>query len=141
MGRELMMQYFILGILLSSLFSTICLLIYDSHEKQIWEILSGGIFTWLICVFGKVIYFLNNFIKYYNLKSLLKCPDGEIRYIDFKRVDNYRSSHTEYDFAEYSMDLMDKYPKTLWTIKGFRDYPNVRYSPKIVWKDFNPIEH
>lgn len=135
------MKYFILGILLSSLFSTVCLLIYDSNEKQIWEILSGGIFTWFICSLGKLIYTIKESMKYHNLKSLLKCPDGEIRYINFKHVDDFIMSHKGYDFVNYGIDLLDKYPKTLWNIKGLGDYPNVRYSPKTVWKDFNPIEH
>lgn len=76
------MKYIIIGILIGSLFSTICLLIYDSNNKQIFEILSGGIFIWIICGIGKVFFEIKEHLKFHNVRSLLKCPDNKMRYVN-----------------------------------------------------------
>lgn len=61
-----------------------------------------------------------------------------------KKVDEYMFNHDRYNFVtsyDYKNNLKNKYPYTLWgEFINFHDVPNMRYYPKSVWNNFEPIK-
>jgi len=137
------MSQIICGILIASAFATICNIIssYSKKHEDEWIIIGGGFFSWIL--YG-ALFILESFckdIKFHNLKSVLKCPDGKLRYISYKLVDGFIYLHNGYCFANYK-DLLDEYDKKLWN-KEYRNFDgsvNVRYCPKKVWKNYEQIK-
>lgn len=133
------MKMFILGFLLMSFFAFLAVAAFD-NDKTTRGVIFSGPFSWVVFL----VIFINNklrrYLKFRNVRSLLVCPDGWIRYIDSKKADTMRGCvDRKYDFPRFN-----KHPE--WDVndwaKHFRplhDCGNVRYAPKKVWSQYPPI--
>lgn len=122
---------FILGILIMSTISTIGIIVCNNKNED-YGVLFMGPTAW-VC--DKITYY----IKYYNVRTLLVCPDGEIRYVDDRLADILTECEDrEYHFPEFSKhpewDANDWKKDFVWCGIG-----NMRYSPKKVWSQYEPI--
>ena len=129
---------FILGILIMSTIATIGFIIfYDKNEDYITFFMGPVAWVLILVVWAcdKITYY----IKYYNVRTLLVCPDGEIRYIDDRLADIL----TECEDREYHFPEFSKHPE--WNVNDWeKDFVwccigNMRYSPKKVWSQYEPI--
>lgn len=124
----------IITILIYSLLLTINILIKDwkGYDISIGDIILSGIFTWIIMLVNLTIRKIPKIRKGMKYKSLIEDENGNIFYCNSNKVDdileNTNMKFTNKDFDEYF-----KY----WNKKfcSFRK-PNVRYAPKIIWKQF-----
>ena len=93
---------FILGILIMSTIATIGFIIfYDKNEDYITFFMGPTAWVLILIVWAcdKITYY----IKYYNVRTLLVCPDGEIRYVNDKLADILTECEDrEYHFPEFS---------------------------------------
>ena len=128
----------LIGITLMSLIATIGFTIAENKgDENIIVFFLGPAFLilWIIVV---ILRYILKFIRYYNLRSLLVCPDGKIRYCKPQHADKFRLSETEeYDFPAFK-DL--SVSVDLWK-EEYRNFEiaNMRYCPKEVWKAYEPI--
>lgn len=131
------MIYFILGILLMSLFATIGVYLID--DGYTFAPLLMGPIAWTVCIFILLYDKITHYLKYRNVRSLLICPDGKIRYIKDQLADTMR----ECEDRKYDFPTFVEYPE--WNVNDwnkdfvFLDIGNVRYAPKKVWKQYEPI--
>ena len=132
---------FILGILLMSLFSFFAVLSFDNESDKLGMILSGPI-TWALVSCFFFLTKTRDYFKFCNVRSLLVCPDGKIRYINDKKADTMRECIDK----EYTYPDFYNYPE--WNVndwaKHFRPYHdcgNVRYAPKKVWTQYEQISN
>ena len=122
---------FILGILIMSTIATVGFIIFCDKNEDYMVLLMGPV-AWAC---DKITYY----IKYYNVRTLLVCPDGEIRYVNDKLADVLiECEDREYHFPEFS-----KHPE--WNVNDWKkDFVwcgigNMRYTPKKVWSQYEPI--
>lgn len=133
------MTTFILGFLLMSLFSFFAVLAFDNESDKLGMILSGPI-TWALVSCFFFLTKTRDYFKFCNVRSLLVCPDGQIRYINDKKADTMVGCiDKEYRFPDFRQhpewDVND------WAkhFRSFRDHGNVRYAPKKVWSQYEKI--
>lgn len=129
---------FILGILIMSTISTIGFIIFCDKNEDYMVLLMGPV-AWVLILVVWACDKITYYIKYYNVRSLLVCPDGEIRYVNDKLADVLiECEDREYNFPEFS-----KHPE--WNVNDWKkDFVwcgigNMRYSPKKVWSQYEPI--
>lgn len=132
-----MLQGFIIGVFIMSMFATIGILLMDNGHDH--AILFCGPVTWIVAVIAYCSIKFNHWITYHNVRSLLICPDDKIRYIKDQLADTMRECKDRvYEFPnfndhpEWNVNDWDK--KFVWCNIG-----NVRYVPKKVWKQYGPI--
>lgn len=129
---------FILGILIMSTISTIGFIIFCDKNEDYMVLLMGPV-AWVLILVVWACDKITYYIKYYNMRSLLVCPDGEIRYVNDKLADVLiECEDREYHFPEFS-----KHPE--WNVNDWKkDFVwcgigNMRYAPKKVWSQYEPI--
>ena len=129
---------FILGILIMSTISTIGIIVCNNKNEDCGVLFMGPTaWVWLLVIWvcDKITYYN----KYHDVRSLLVCPDGKIRYVNDKLADVLiECEDREYHFPEFS-----KHPE--WNVNDWKkDFVwcgigNMRYSPKKVWSQYEPI--
>lgn len=132
------MKMFILGFLLMSVFSFIGLLLFDNNKEDIGIIFSGPV-SWIVVLVCWIDSKLRRYLKFRNVRSLLVCPDGWIKYIDDKKADTMRGCvDRKYDFPDF--DNHPEWDANDWA-KHFVNFRcgNVRYAPKKVWSQYEKI--
>jgi hypothetical protein len=116
--------------------TTLGMAIKDKTNKEVGLITCGPV-IWVIALVYAINFYLVRFIKGSKVKSLIQCPDGKIRHCNRNKVDYIRQVEG-YDFPRFK-DV--GYPASLWEEKHQRLLEaNVRYTPKRVWKHFEPID-
>lgn len=134
------MTMFILGFLLMSFFAFLALAAFDNDKTTRGVILSGP-FSWVVFL----VIFINNklrrYLKFRNVRSLLVCPDGDIRYINDKKADTMREcADKKYDFPDFNT-----HPE--WNVKDWNKWfaffgcGNMRYTPKKIWTQYEQISN
>lgn len=129
---------FILGILIMSTISTIGFIIFCDKNEDYMVLLMGPT-AWVLILVVWACDKITYYIKYYNVRTLLVCPDGEIRYVDDRLADIL----TECEDREYHFPEFSKHPE--WNVNDWKkDFVwcgigNMRYSPKKVWSQYEPI--
>lgn len=132
------MKEFILGILLMSLFSFLAILAFDNELGKLGLALSGPI-SWVVVLLLFCLSKVKDYLKFHNVRSLLICPDGEIRYINDRKAD------TMCNCIDKKYSFPDFYDHPEWDAKDWNNCfifikcGNVRYAPKKVWKQYEPI--
>lgn len=129
---------FILGILIMSTIATIGFVIFcDKNEDYITFFMGPVAWVLILVVWAcdKITYY----IKYYNVRTLLVCPDGEIRYVNDKLANVLiECEDREYNFPKFKdhpeWDVNDWKKDFVWCGIG-----NMRYTPKKVWSQYEPI--
>ena len=139
------MLMFIFGLLTMSLISTIGLLLQDKRGYLFGEgieycIIGGPIWA-VIYLFDLLIKFILDSHRKRNVKSLVICPDNQIRYVDFKNANYLIYNLDGYKFPKF-VDLNED--ENLWGKNDRFSFAgehggNVRYCPKEVWKKYQPI--
>ena len=134
------MTMFILGFLFMSFFSTVAMLAFDNQLEKVATVFAGPVF-WLVLLFNFTIIKVKNYLKFQNVRSLLICPDGQIRYINDKKADTMREcADKKYDFPDFNT-----HPE--WNVKdwnkwfAFFDCGNMRYTPKKIWTQYEQISN
>ena len=133
------MTTFILGSLLMSLFSFFAILAFDNESDKLGVILSGPI-AWIVVLLFFFLTKLKKYFKFHNVRSLLICPDGVIRYINDRKADIMLSCiDREYTFPDFYDN--PEWDANDWAkdFRPFHDYGNVRYAPKKVWSKYEKI--
>jgi len=137
------MKIFIAGFLLMSVFSTISILLFDKNSDSILGVIFSGPVSWLLAFIAFIYREINHWIIYHDVRALLICPDGKIRYIKPNKVETMRDcADREYEFPDWKdFNGKEKWNISDWKIRwqdiGYT--ANVRYSPKKVWKKYEPI--
>lgn len=127
----------LISVLGYSLLITINNIVKDlgSGEYMNWDdFILGGIFTWLIWFTTFIVRKAKRLKKRSKYKSLIKDSEGNIYWVDFEKVDKILEDETlDFKFTEGKQffEFYDYWDKSMC----FRG-PNVRYAPKIVWKQF-----
>ena len=131
------MLCFIIGVLFMSLCASIGALLLDKGYD--FAFLLMGPIAWIILIVALIYNILSHYLRYHNVRSLLVCPDGEIRYIKHELVDVMRNCNDrDYEFpnfkehAEWDTDEWDK--RFVCLGRG-----NMRYVPKKIWNEYDPI--
>ena len=132
-----MWQGFIIGILVMSTFATIGILLMDNGHD--YAILFCGPVMWIVAVAAYCSRKFNHWATYHDVRSLLVCPDGKIRYIKDQLADTMRECNDKvYEFPSFKdhpeWNVNDWNKKFTWM-----DYGNVRYTPKKIWKQYEAI--
>lgn len=140
-----MMWMFIFGVFIMSLISTIGLLIQDNRGRILGDeidycIIGGPIWIVIFLVFMLIKIIYEKYRKI-NIKSLVICPDNEIRYVDFSNANCLVYNVEGYEFPKFK-DLNED--ENLWGKNDRFSFAgehggNVRYCPKKVWKKYEPI--
>ena len=131
------MLMFILGFFFMSALATIgAILLDNSHDYGIFFM---GPVMWLVILLILLDRKITHYLEYHNVRSLVVCPDGQIRYIKNQLADTMRECKDRVyelpsfnDHPEWDVNDWDK--KFVWCGIG-----NVRYAPKKVWKQYEPI--
>ena len=130
------MLNFILGIIVMSAVTTLGMAIEDKTGKDI-RLFTTGPIMWVMGLAYAINFYIIESIKDSRTKSLIQCPDGKIRYCNRNKTDYIRQVEG-YSFPKFK-DV--GYPVNLWADKHRRRLEaNVRYTPKKVWKRFEPID-
>jgi len=123
-----------------SLFSFFAVLAFDNESEKLGMILSGPI-TWVVVLFLSCLRKTRDYFKFRNVRSLLVCPNGELRYINDKKADVMREcADRKYEFPNFNT-----HPE--WNVKDwnkcftFFGCGNMRYSPKKVWTQYEKISN
>ena len=129
---------FILGILTMSTIATIGFIIFCDKNEDYMVLLMGPV-AWVLILVVWACDKITYYIKYYNMRSLLVCPDGEIRYVNDKLADVLiECEDREYNFPKFKdhpeWDVNDWKKDFVWCGIG-----NMRYAPKKVWSQYEPI--
>ena len=129
---------FILGILIMSTIATVGFIIAYNKDSDYMALLMGPV-AWFLLLIVYIYEKITYYNKYHDVRSLLICPDGEIRYINNKLADILiECEDREYHFPEFSKhpewDANDWKKDFIWCGIG-----NMRYSPKKVWSQYEPI--
>lgn len=133
------MKEFILGILLMSLFSFLAILAFDNELGKLGLALSGPI-SWVVVLLLFCLSKVKDYLKFHNVRSLLICPDGEIRYIKDRKADTMCNCiDKKYSFPDFYDN--PEWDANDWAkdFRPFHDYGNVRYAPKKVWSKYEKI--
>ena len=111
----------------------------DGKDGLAFVLFGPGV--WLYALLDNVIPDIVHWWRYRNLRSLVMCPDGEIRHIEPKKVNVLLALDSGYNFVEFDDLNVDA---ELWRQEHrYHDHGrlcgNVRYVPKVVWSKYQPI--
>ena len=129
---------FILGILIMSTIATIGFIIFCDKNED-YSVLFMGPTAWVLILGVWACNKITYYNKYHDVRSLLVCPDGKIRYVNDKLADIL----TECEDREYHFPEFSKHPE--WNVNDWKKefvwcgIGNMRYSPKKVWSQYEPI--
>jgi hypothetical protein len=143
LNRKEMYMYLgiIYGICIMSVFAMVAVMLADSgHEKL--AIAFCGPAAWLWVGFIQAIRGIRIAIRHKRFKALLRCHDGEIRYIDSRKAQTMiECEDREYDFVKFDEINVKatRWPKEYRTTLGSQTVGNMRYCPKSVWKKYEAI--
>lgn len=130
------MVNFLFGVIVMSALTVLGMAIEDKTGKDIRLFTSGPI-MWIVALLYAINFYLIESIRDSRVRSLIQCPDGKIRYCKPNKVDYIRQVEG-YDFPKFK-DV--GYPVNLWAENRRRRLEaNVRYTPRKVWKNFEPID-
>lgn len=138
---------FLFGIIVMSGFASLSILALDSYKEKLAIALAGPV-TWFIILINILTKHIFHFIKFYNIRSLLVCPDGKIRYVSDKKADLLREFYNPTDSGPcYDYPNWDElYQQEQWNVKcwnkefiAFSTVGNLRYCPKSVWSKYEPV--
>lgn len=130
----------LVGIIVMSAFSVYALAMFD-EGKEVWACFLAGPIMWIMASICGVYKFAYSAIKNRSCKSLVVCPDNQIRYIDSSDVDDLFENKGGYSFASF-----DKYAEQEgWNIRDWHEdnivcgAGSARYAPKKVWKRYEKL--
>lgn len=132
---------FILGIIIMSIFTLISIIMIDNGKENIALIFAGSaMWIWLLII--QIAKKLKKTIKGSKYKSLIICPDGQIRYRSCFNTDEFIETHDGYSFAHFSeYSLNENWKIEDWDSKYICcGIGNVRYAPRVVWKRYERIK-
>lgn len=132
-----MWEGLIIGIFFMSMLATIGVLLFD--EGYDFAYFFMGPVAWVVFLVSLLYKKIVHHLEYHNVRSLLVCPDVQIRYIKDQLADTMREcKDRDYEFPNFNdhpeWDVNDWDKKFVWLNIG-----NLRYAPKKVWKQYEPI--
>lgn len=138
------MMQFLAGILVWQVAIVIFFLLTGEKEEKAM-ICGAFIPFFIIRGFYWVIRKIKSFFENYNLRSVMVCPDGELRYCKTKES-RYLEGMGEYKFPRHTEEIKEKFPCSLWKANRYAkrfccdNVGSFRYAPKTVWGNFMPID-
>lgn len=91
----------LVGIIIMSAFSVYALAIFDDGKEE-WAYFFAGPIMWIMAAIWGIYKFGHFVIKRRSYKSLVVCPDKQIRYIDSSYVDDLVENKKGYSFADFN---------------------------------------
>lgn len=125
---------FILGILIMSTIATVGFIIAYNKDSDYMALLMGPV-AWFLLLIVYIYEKITYYNKYHDVRSLLICPDGEIRYVNNKLADTMlECTDMTYNFPQFK-----DHPE--WDVNDWKKEftCNMRYTPKKVWSQYEPI--
>lgn len=130
----------LVGIIIMSASSAYALIELD-NQKEGWACFFAGPVVWVGLLISEGCDLLRSGIRRHSCKSLVVCPDNQIRYIDSSDVDDLFENKRGYSFASF-----DKYAEREgWNINEWHKdnivcgAGSARYAPKKVWKRYEKL--
>lgn len=130
----------LVGIIIMSASSVYALAVFDDGKEE-WTYFFAVPIMWIMASFWGIYKFGHFVIKRRSCKSLVVCPDNQIRYINSSDVDNLFETKRGYSFASF-----DKYAEREgWNISDWCEdnvvcgVGSARYAPKKVWKRYEKL--
>ena len=129
------------GMCIMSVFAVAAVMLADDGHEKLAVVFCGPA-AWLLVGYKKSIEGVKNSIKHRKFRSLLCCPDGQIRHIDLRKVDAMLACEDrEYEFVKFS-DLnaeITSWPKEYRTTLVDQTVGSMRYRPRAVWEKYEAI--
>ena len=136
-----MIEGMILGVCAMSMFSMLAVVCSDSGKDKLAMVFCGPA-CWLWVGVLKIVAASREAIKGNKYKSLLVCPDGEIRCINSRKTEiMLECADKEYKFADFAKLNVkaNRWPKEYRITLGNQSVGSMRYTPKSVWKKYEEI--
>lgn len=138
-----MIEGVLIGVLAMSMFSMAAVVCADGGHDKLAMVFCGPA-AWIWIGILKIVDVTKKAIKGKKYKSILVCPDGEVRCINSNKTEiMLECEDRDYRFPEFSAlgVKANRWPKEYRTTLGDKTVGSLRYTPKSVWKQFEEISH